>query len=305
MNIASIDIGSNTVLLLVAEVDIASKKIKTIKNEYRIPRIGQGLIPDQPIKTEKINLLKNILIEFENTINKYNCKYTIVTATNALRIASNSNFIIEDIKKEFKLETNIVSGKDESKLSYLGAISENYYNRKSLVIDIGGGSTEISLGQNGKIDFNESYPLGVVSCTEKYLKNFPLHENEIDLFAKSVNEYLFSIPKFCAEISISIAGTPTTLACMKKGLKSFDENLIEGEILTINEIKKFADSLVNLSPSKILSTYGKIVEGREDILLAGTLILKLILSYFELPQTIVSSKGIRYGAIIDFLQKNF
>ncbi len=305
MNIASIDIGSNTVLLLIANINTATKNIKTIHNEYRIPRIGQGLVPNQPIKSEKITLLKNILSEFENIIQKYNCKYTILTATNALRIASNSKIIIEDIKSTYNFDVNIISGKDESRLSFLGAVSNKNYKHKTLVIDIGGGSTEIIVGQNNKLIYNESYPIGVVSLTEKYFKNSPPLIEEINQFIKSINNYLSNIPKLSPKIAISIAGTPTTLACMKKGLMSFDESQIDGAILTTTEIKEFAETLIRLNPKSILEYYGKIVEGREDILLAGTIILNLILNHFNLTETIVSSKGIRYGAIIDFLQKYY
>ena len=305
MNIASIDLGSNTVLLLIADVDITSKKIKTICNEYRIPRIGQGLLPNQPINIEKIKLLINILTEFKNIIFNYDCKYTIVTATNAFRIASNSKYIIEEIQNNFYFETNIISGKDESRFSYLGAVHERYYDKKNLVIDIGGGSTEIIFGNNGQLFFNESYPIGVVNFTEKYFKNLPPTKEDIIEFSQNVNKYLATVPKLSADIAIAIAGTPTTLACMKQGLYNFDENLIEGSVLSNEEIKDFEETLSNLSPTKIKQLYGEIVKGREDVLYAGTLILKLIISHFELSEIIVCSKGIRYGAIVDFLQKNF
>ncbi|MCL5029750.1 MAG: hypothetical protein M1480_12130 [Bacteroidetes bacterium] len=305
MNIASIDLGSNTVLLLIVEVDTVTKRFKTICNQYRIPRIGQGLIPNQPIKSEKINLLIHILEEFKKIILQYDCKYTIVTATNALRIASNSKLIKDEIKNIFNFETNIISGKEESRLSYLGAVSEQYYKNKNLVIDIGGGSTEIIFGIDDQLLFNESYPIGVVNFTEKYFKNLPPKTEELNNFILKVNEHLNQIQKVSPELTIAIAGTPTTLACMKQKLNYFDENLIEGTILTNHEIKEFVDTLIQLNPTKILQSFGKIVEGREDVLLAGTLILNLVLTYFEVPEIIVSSKGIRYGAVVDFIQKNF
>ncbi len=305
MNIASIDIGTNTVLLLIAETNLTSKNIKTLHNEYRIPRIGQGLLPNNPINSEKLILLFKYLDEFERIILEYNCKYIIITATNAFRIASNSKVIISEIKNKFGWDTNIVSGKEESRLSYLGAVNEYNYDQKNLVIDIGGGSTEIIFGINNQILFNDSFPFGVVSYTEEYFKKKPPSKDDINNFSINAAKYFNRIDKYLPDKTIAIAGTPTTLACIKQNIKYFDEALIEGTILTNTDIKQFVEILLKLSPAEIRQSYGNIVEGREDVLLAGTLILNLIIDYFEIDEVTVSSKGIRYGALVDFLQKYF
>ncbi len=308
MTIASIDIGTNTILLLIAEVDDISHHIKALHNEYRIPRIGRGLLPSEPIKSEQRDLLFKVLEEYKNIISKFNCEHVIVTATNALRMASNSKELINDIKKKFSFNTNVVSGTEESRLSYIGTVSENpLANNKTMLIDIGGGSTEITYGIGVQILFNESYQIGAVSCFEKFLKHEPPVQEELETFKEYVSGILNKIEKekINPQKTFAIAGTPTTLACIKNNLSSFNEGLIEGTMLTNREIEDFINLLSSLTPKEIKSKFKKVVDGSEDILLAGTIILNLILSNFQIPEVVVSTKGIRYGAIVDYVRNNF
>ncbi len=305
MIISSVDIGTNTILLLIADADPETKRIKTILNEYRIPRIGKGLIPNQPISSEKVEDLYKVLEEYQEFISDYKSEKTILTATNAFRIASNANEIISEVKNRFGLDIRVVSGKEEARLSFLGAVGDYLDENKTLVIDIGGGSTEIILGQNGEINFSQSYQVGVVSGTEKFLKQQPPLPKDLGKFRNFVNDTLTKIDKnyFSPKRTIAIAGTPTTLACMKIGIDYYDEFAIEGSILTQDELSDFIKQLSVLSFEEIKSTYKSIVEGRADVLLAGTIILHTILEYFDIDEVLVSTKGIRYGAVVDYLNQ--
>ncbi len=304
MIISSIDIGTNTILLLIAEVDPVTKKIKSLLNEYRVPRIGKGLLPNQPISKDKIQSLYHVLGEFKKIILANNSEHNILTATNAFRIASNANKIINEVKNKFGFDIQVVTGKEEAKLSFLGVVGDYLDENKTMVIDIGGGSTEIILGQDGRINFNESYQVGVVSGTEKYLKHQPPFAEDMEKFKNFINNTLNKIGKnlFLPKRTIAIAGTPTTLACMKIGLDHYDEFAIEGSTLTKDELSDFIKQLSKLSLIEIKSTYKSIVEGRADVLLAGTIILHSILEYFNIDEVLVSTKGIRYGAIVHYIQ---
>ncbi len=187
MTIASIDIGTNTVLLLIAEIDLKDKKIKSILNVQQIPRIGQGLKKGKPISKEKILSLLQILNVYNLKIKSYKCEQILVTATNAFRIASNSQEIISLIKSEFGFDTKIVSGEDEALLSFMGAFS-NQSNKEILMIDIGGGSTELTFGSNDKILFNKSFNIGVVSGTENFLFDDPPSQLQINNFIMEIDQ---------------------------------------------------------------------------------------------------------------------
>ncbi len=306
MTIASIDIGTNTVLLLIAEKEKSSSIFNSVLNLQRIPRIGKGLIPGGNISEEKINELYNILNEYLQIINRYKCDTVILNATNAFRIASNGMQIVNEIKDKLNLEIKIISGEEEANLSYLGATSSLKTNSNNLVIDIGGGSTELIYGKKNKIEFVHSYQVGVVSGTEKYYKNNPPLLSEQKNFIYNIKELLKEITSknLRPENVIAIAGTPTTLACINKKLTEYDESLIEGSILKYDEMEVIINELSTLASEEIKQKYKSIVNGREDVLLAGSQILHTIMNLLNLNEVTVSARGIRYGAITDYLLKN-
>ena len=306
MIISSIDIGTNTILLLIAEVNIQTKKIIALHNEHRIPRIGKGVEPGKPITDEKIGTLLEILGEFHEIISTYSCNKIIISATNAFRIASNNLEVTKIIMERFGWSVDILSGDDEAQYSYLGAAFENS-TIDTLVIDIGGGSTELVSGNNKKINFSKSFPIGAVIGTEKFFNNDPPTGEEIKNFEKSIYAIFDGIGKNIKtpEKAIAIAGTPTTLVCIKQNLKSYDEYLIEGSELTYSELKILTDLLSKLSAEEIRIKYGDIVNGREDVLLSGSLILLCLMEMLGLSKIIVSTKGIRYGAIIKYILNEF
>ena len=307
MIIASIDIGTNTILLLIAKVDISTLTVKSLLNLQRIPRIGEGLNPGQPIKDDKIEKLYSILTEYNQIIAQYKCELTLVNATNAFRIASNGNLIVQEVKTKFDLNINIIPGKEEARFSFLGATSNCDKSSKILVIDIGGGSTELIYGKKSKIYFIQSYHVGVVSGTEKFFKNNPPTNAERMDFTKFIKQQLMEITlkEIQPDKVIAIAGTPTTLACINQNLSEYNEELIEGAFLKHYDMGKIIETLSMLSSQEIKQKYKSIVNGREDVLLAGSQILFSIMNLLNLNEVRVSTKGIRYGAIEDYLIKNF
>lgn len=305
MNIASIDIGTNTILLIIAEVVNGCKKITPILNEYRIPRIGKGLTPGGEINLTQAGLLFNVLDEYSDIITRYKCEKVLATATNAFRISSNGKTIADEIYRKYNFKVNIISGKDEAKLSYLGAVSDWTVNDINLVIDIGGGSTELVLGNGNQILSRESYQAGVVSGTESFFHHDPPIAEEIDKFINELEKIFIPLKsnEIKADNILAIAGTPTTLACLKQNLSVYDENQIEGSSLSYEEIGLFVKELSSLRSSQILTKYNAIVKGREDILLCGTIILYTLMRILRLKQVKVSAKGIRYGAIVNYLME--
>lgn len=302
MKIASIDIGSNTVLLLIAEIEKENKKLIPILNLYRMPRLSKGLNSSNMIMDSSIDSLITVLKEYNSTIKDNNCDHVIVNATQALRVANNSDFIIHKIKSEFELDVNIIPGEREAFLSFLGAQSAFESNESSIIIDIGGASTEVIYGVGTDISFQNSFPIGVVTMTEKYSL---LSSEKRDL--SRLENYILSLLKEVATLRnsnsrvIAVAGTPTTLAAAKQNLNDFSETKVEGYKLTRDDLTKFINSFTTLSPQDIRQKYGKIIEGRQDIILAGTLILSHILELLNKEYLYTSGRGLRYGAVIDYI----
>jgi exopolyphosphatase/guanosine-5'-triphosphate,3'-diphosphate pyrophosphatase len=303
MNVASIDIGSNTVLLLIAKVELKNKTFSVLRNEHRMPRISKGLSPGKPISSENVKRLKNVLAEYKSIIELYDVQETIATATNAFRISSNSATIINEIRNDFGLNINIISGDEEAYYSFLGATSGISNRNNILVIDIGGGSTEIILGSRNKINFRKSYQIGAVSATEQYFLTDPPTSEHIENLNNSLLEIFSELNTLKVEntFPIAIAGTPTTLSCIKHKLNDFDENIIELSTLTLNDLDRIKYDLSVISSTEIKNKWPNIMRGREDIILAGASILFNIIKLLKLDKVYTSTKGIRYGAIVKYL----
>lgn len=301
MTIASIDLGSNTVLLLIAKV--TDSEIKTIKNFYRAPRISKNLKKGEPFPDENIERLYKTLDEYQKIIEEYNCKTVLAAATNAFRIASNGKHIAKEINERYGWKLNIISGEEEARLSFVGSAYPFEDGKSKSLIDIGGGSTEIISGNKTEILYRKSFPLGVVYLTEKYLKHNPPLDSELSAMEKETAEKFRELKSVSelGEYTIAIAGTPTTLACIKMNIKLYDENVVDNTLLNFNDISRLYDRLKNMTSKEILVNFGQVVEGREDLITAGAGILKVFMELTEIRELHVNSRGLRYGLILDYL----
>jgi len=304
MTIASIDIGSNTVLLLIAKVKQHKKRLIPILNEYQMPRLGERLKPGGKIEDEKIQLFFGILSEYKDIIEQHSCDKILLTATNAFRLSSNSEEIVKLVKEKFGYDINIITGEEEAEYAFLGALSAFEKNDiSSLVIDIGGGSTELILGNENSIEYKNSFQTGSVSATEQFLLSKPPEENEIINLDKFLTKTFTEIENnLTPQRAIAIAGTPTTISCMLQNLKQYIEEKVEGSIIKTLELNGLIEQLKILTPPQIKERYGEVMQGREDIILAGAIILSKIMELLKLDEVIVSSRGIRYGAIAYYMK---
>ncbi len=298
MKLASIDIGTNTVLMLIGQYEGENPEILSINNFQSIPRIGKDVHHSGLISNDKIDLLISILKDYKKIANESGVIKILASGTNALRTARNAAYIINKVKSETGISINIIAPEDEALFSYFGAISGVAPEANNMVIDIGGGSTEIITGNGKGVIASKSHQLGVVTLVEKYFRSQPPTEEHInssrDLIRAIVDKKMFN--KFPISNAIAIAGTPTTLACIKNNINDFEEEKIHGSFLTISELQELCLQLSNLTPDEILSNY-KISVGREDVIFAGTLILIEIMEIFRIEKVMVSTKGLRYGAI--------
>ncbi|HPN38189.1 MAG TPA: hypothetical protein PL041_07285 [Melioribacteraceae bacterium] len=266
-----------------------------------MPRLGKDLTKNKIISKEKIDLLIDILLHYKEICNKNDCKLILPFATQAMRSAANSSKIIEHVYNKTGLKIEIISGNLEAKLSYYGSISNVLKNDYYIVIDIGGGSTEIIYGNKDEILFAKSYKIGVVSLTEEFLQDSYNYKNLIA--TEEYINYSFDIPiKANNNTSIiAVAGTPTSLSCMLQNIKNYKDEYVENKIITIDDLNSIINKLIMLTPKKILFEFGEVLKGREDLILSGALILKNVLAKLNSSNTIVSTRGLRYGIIQNYL----
>jgi len=304
MKYASIDIGTNTVLLLIADIDPESGELLSEQNYYRMPRLGYQLTKTGLISEEKIESLIKILFEYNNIAKIEGVQLILTSATYAFRMASNRAEIVKKVFERTGIIIEIISGDKEAELSFLGAIGTNSTSMNA-VIDIGGGSTEIIIGTNTLKNFSQSFNFGVVNFSDRFSDNNLISGINIFELERTVRKELSEIPGDYNNLRlISLAGTPTTLSAIAQNMKKYFENKIEGSVLTLQNIKEIIGVLKLMKPSEIGLTFGEVVQGREDVILTGSIILMAILEKLNADMTYVSSKGLRYGMIYDHIKRD-
>lgn len=305
MIIASIDIGSNTVLMLIASAYPGKDAVKPIIDVQRIPRISEGLVQTGEINDRAIDELMAILKEYYTLSQQYECQKIVVSGTSAFRMAANGSKIKTMIESELGTEMKILTGEEEAELAFIGT---SYYSRPGenrLVIDIGGGSTEIIYGGSQGVLFTKSFDIGVVSLTEKYFDPASPPKLNAGQMEYKLNETFAMLrdQDIAPASTIALAGTPVVLASIFKGLTRYNEYEIEGCILTKENITGLYNYMSGFSSAQLLKKYPGLIEKREDLILSGTAILLHLLKILGISEVLVSTFGIRYGAIIKYLRE--
>jgi len=300
---ASIDIGTNTVLLLIAEV--TEHDIKVVHQEQRMPRLGKGVDAGKNLSKAAMKRVIEVLKEYKQIIErdfKDVCSVTI-TATSATRDAQNRAEFLNNIESATGWKTKILSGEQEAEYTYKGALSvlSKYKAKEVLVLDIGGGSTEIIAGHQNNIKDAFSFNMGCVRFTERYLLHDPPFQEEL-IQCRNAVDYEFESKKFHLGKNVhavGVAGTLTSLAALTLEIENYQHNLVNGYKINHNTLKKWIDVFSTHSHEELLELRPGIMKGREDIFLAGLLILERCLKHFELPAIRVSTGGVRHGVLLD------
>jgi exopolyphosphatase/guanosine-5'-triphosphate,3'-diphosphate pyrophosphatase len=313
MIISVIDIGTNTMLMLVGEYNKTTSQILTIYDAQKIPRLGKGVDADRNISNEAISKAIEILNEYKKTSNRFGSKKIIASATSFLRDANNKEKFIDEIEKETGITIEILSGDDEARWAFWGGayeqIQTSNYKSQICTIDIGGGSTEIVTGKDipAKLERNillshpiegKSVDIGSVRIKERFLNDDIITKSSIKDAEEFIRNELSGISIDSQNTKlIGIAGTITTLAAIKKGLKKFDKTVVDNTSLTTKDVENLLKDFLSKSSEQI-SSLGEYMEGRADIIMPGTLILKTFMEKFGLKNVKVSTKGLRYGIFL-------
>lgn len=304
MRIATIDAGTNTVLLLITESD-EKGKMRVIEDVHAIARLGEGVDQHRAITREAFERFQAVLRDHQELILKHQCNHVKLAATSAMRDAANSAEVANLIKAEFGYEMEIISGQEEAALTYRGALLGLEYDESKVlgVLDIGGGSTEVSFGSLKHFVRGVSMNIGAVRMTERFLKKAPYDSKDVSEATLAISQAVQAVAKELAapDHLIAVAGTPTSLAAMKLGLETFDPVQVNGVELTLQEIEMFLGACLTRSTEALLEYFPVINKARADILPAGTLILFSIMRLLKAQSVTVSTRGLRYGlAIRDF-----
>lgn len=299
--IASIDIGTNSVLLLVA--DKSHSGLTVIEERQRIPRLGKNVDKEKNLHVDSQKRVIDVIKEYKNIlmgIDPVIVGKTIVTATSAVRDASNRDEFISRVKQETGWSINVLSGKEEAVTTYRGALQvlNVKENERYVILDIGGGSTEVATGTGLKLEEGFSIDMGSVRYSERYLNSVIPDEFEINTARENIKAHLrrYSIPEKPFQL-IGVAGTVTSIAAIQMSLQQYLPQLINGYYLKKVEVVKYISEFSEISSDEIENRYPEFLIGRGDVILAGLLILDEFLDWYDETGIIVSTGGIRHGII--------
>lgn len=298
MNIAVIDIGTNTVLLLVAHIDSAGT-ITPLVYEQRAPRLGKGVDAERNLRPESMQRVIKVLAEYKDIMSRHELEAVVVAGTSAIRDSHNRSEFAGLIKRELGFDLEVLSGDDEAYWTHRGGISGVPGIRRATVVDIGGGSTEITTGDAQNISHKISLDMGSVRLTERFFKHNPPIHPELEAAIAFVEDEL-ARPKgfeFAGSTLIGVAGTATSLAILDQGLKEFSIQAVTNYRLGLDNVYALFRTLRAMKAEDILNL-STVMQGRNDVIAAGALILREIMAHYKFKKMIVSERGIRYGLAI-------
>ncbi|WP_022849732.1 Ppx/GppA phosphatase family protein [Limisalsivibrio acetivorans] len=299
MRTATIDIGSNAVRLLIADVE-DGKITNYLQHGRHITRLGDKMGQTGKLSEESVVRTLKALQEFGSTIIEYDCKKLKTVATSAVREAENPELLI-DAAKEMGFDIEVIDGHTEASLIYKGAVSGiETEHQNTLLFDIGGGSTEFIYAKAGEKPAALSVPLGVVKLADLYDFSGPCIEEHMDKMKIPIYNVISEVNKHMncePEILIASAGTPTTLAAIDLEMEEYDWKQVNGHVLTREAIGSIFERLSTVSGEERLKIKG-MEEGREDLIIPGTLITMEMMDMFGMERLTVSDFGLREGLAI-------
>ena len=289
MKLASIDIGTNSMRLLIADYNDGFSKRRKYTN---ITRIGRGVDELGYISKEAIDKNIHALKEFVEMAKHEDCEEIYVMGTSALRDSKNKQDFIDRAKKEVGVNVDIISGSDEASLGFYGVTADLKEESQILILDIGGGSTEFILGDKiGGIIFSKSENIGSVRLTEKFVKSDPIDQIEIenmDAYIEAVTNDTISILKtYPITKLIGIGGTATTISAMVQQLDVYDMEKVHQSLVMYEEVEAILKELKYKTLEEKLMIKG-LQPQRADVITAGVNILKNLMNHLEMKEIVIS-----------------
>ncbi len=287
--IAAIDVGTNTVMCLVADVH-PEGNLEVVADKERFARLGEGVDRSGRLAEAAMDRVVARLEECKATAKRYNANSIVIAATSASRDATNTHVLIERVWDELKLDYRVISGDEEAELSFRGALAMVPDVSEACVLDIGGGSTEFIVGKGGEIRYRHSVDMGSVRLTERFLSSQPPSSAEIHRGEREVRAVLDTISAhaFAGLPLIECGGTARVLTTL---IGSNDS----APTIPLEIVREWRDRLLLMSPELVRCLNPSVLTGREDVAAAALLILDAIMSHFGFESFLAGQGGLRHG----------
>jgi exopolyphosphatase/guanosine-5'-triphosphate,3'-diphosphate pyrophosphatase len=299
---AVVDIGTNSTRLFVAEVS-GGRVDEVLERRTEITRLGAGVDADGRLGDEAMERVFAVLNEYARLVGSYDVSDAVAVLTSAVRDAANGSEFADAVRERWGFEPHVLSGDEEARLTFLGATSERdpAEETPTLVIDIGGGSTELVIGRGHEMRYHISNQAGVVRQTERHLHSDPPTDGECEALAADVREILGAgVPdewRRAVARAIAVAGTATSMASISQELEPYDPDKVEGYVVSVSECRSIRDRLAALTVAERRQVRG-LHPDRAPTIVAGAIILLETLALFGLDEVEVSEHDILRGAAL-------
>jgi exopolyphosphatase / guanosine-5'-triphosphate,3'-diphosphate pyrophosphatase len=285
-----VDLGTNSTRLLVADVEDGD--VRELERRLVITRLGEGVDAGRELQPAAIARVEAVLAGFRPTIEATGVERTLAFATSAVRDAANGAAFLDELEREYGLATRLLTGHEEALLTFRGVSAGRELREPTLVVDVGGGSTELIAGGPRGVVFHTSLDLGCVRLTER----FPADRHGAAGHArKTLGE---SVPdEVRPSIAIGVAGTVTQLATLDLGLEEEVPEIVHGHRLARATIAAQVERLAALPVEEIRALRG-MNPYRASVIVAGAVVVRETLAHFDLDELEVSEKDILHGAAL-------
>ncbi len=299
MRVASIDIGTNTVLLLVAERSAAGELV-AVHEEATITRLGEGVDVARKLKPEAIARTSACLVRYAEIVRDLGVARTGVVGTSAMRDAGGGDEVRAKVRELLGVEARTISGDEEARLTFRGALSGLDVSGGVVVYDIGGGSTEVvggtcSAGAAAGFTYAHSFDVGSVRLTERHVHTDPPSAEELAALSRAAREAFAGLPSLKSDgLPVGIAGTVTTLAAVALRMETYDGARVHGHTMTRDELERVVRDLAALPLARRREVPG-LEPKRADVIVAGGMVALAVLDALGASATRVSDRGVRWG----------
>jgi exopolyphosphatase / guanosine-5'-triphosphate,3'-diphosphate pyrophosphatase len=299
--VAVIDVGTNSTRLLVADVNGG---VVPLERRSTVTRLGRGVDLSGRLASEAIEDVCAAIDGYVGILQELGAEAVEVIATSAVRDADNGSAFVAELRERFALSARVLDGEEEARLTYLGATSEALPSEPTLVVDIGGGSTELIVGSGSEISFHDSLQAGVVRHSERHINSDPPTAGELEALASDVRGLIADSvgTGVDARQGIAVAGTPTSLAAVAMELEPYDPTRVHGHVLDLPSIQVILSRLASLPLAERVEVPG-LHPDRAPTIVAGVVILIETMRAFDLERITVSEHDILYGTALAAAQK--
>ncbi|MGA2012898.1 MAG: Ppx/GppA family phosphatase [Solirubrobacteraceae bacterium] len=305
MNVAVVDIGSNSTRLLIAAL-AGGRVTAELVRRSEVTRLGAGVDADGRLRDDAMGRVFATLDGYRREIDRHRCEAAVAVLTSAVRDSANGPEFAAAVRDRYGLEPHVLTGDEEARMTFLGATSERAASdlTPTLVLDIGGGSTELVIGRGSEVGFHVSTQAGVVRQTERHLRADPADEAELEELAADVRAILrAAVPEELREgvgRGIGVAGTATSLAAIAQHLDPYDPERVHGYVLSVAECDRIRAALVPM-PLQARRRVAGLHPDRAPTIVAGIVIFGEVLSLFGLREIEISEHDILRGAALGLI----